>query len=346
MNNQLIAELLRDCLKYFFISFAASALFAPIMIELLYRFNQVRILKKTKLVSGESNELYMKIDHSEERNGTPNMGGILIWLIVPAIIAFTMDLSPLIRVFIIAFLLFGFWGFLDVFFTNTLRNNEKLRAMQESFEWRMGKLLLTIGLNVLVMILLKNTGLFGEISFGSFLTISVSPIVIGILSIISQFAIYTSELTDGIDGLLIGICMIMYSVFAIMLLVQGQYLFIPVIAIILGTLAVDLYFNIPPARFWNGGPGAMPLGFALFFIALVTNNIIPYFFIASVTWVIMFSSLLQIVSIRLFKKKIFKIAPLHHHFQAVGWPDYKVTMRFWLYTFVSSMLGLFISLVI
>jgi phospho-N-acetylmuramoyl-pentapeptide-transferase len=114
--------------------------------------------------------------------------------------------------------------------------------------------------------------------------------------------------------------------------------------IILGVLVVDLYFNIPPARFWNGGPGAMPLGFVFFFIGVVTNNLIPYFFITGMTWVIMFSSMTQLISLKFLKKRVFKIAPLHHHFQAVGWPQYKIVMRFWLFTAFSSIVGIYLGL--
>jgi phospho-N-acetylmuramoyl-pentapeptide-transferase len=114
--------------------------------------------------------------------------------------------------------------------------------------------------------------------------------------------------------------------------------------IVLGVLIVDLYFNIPPARFWNGGPGAMPLGFTFFFIALLTNNLIPFFFITGITWAIMLSSMIQLVSMKFFNKRVFKIAPLHHHFQAVGWPQYKIVMRFWLFTAFACIVGIYLGL--
>jgi phospho-N-acetylmuramoyl-pentapeptide-transferase len=194
------------------------------------------------------------------------------------------------------------------------------------------------------MFLLYQTGEFHSISLLNVLTISVSPILLIALSFLGQFAIYSAELTDGLDGLMTGIFTIVDVAFIVLLLIQGQYTYIPILMIILGVLVVDLYFNIPPARFWNGGPGAMPLGFTFFFIGLVTNNLIPYFFITGLTWVIMFSSLIQLVSMKFFKKRVFKIAPLHHHFQAVGWPQYKIVMRFWLFTAFASIVGIYIGL--
>ncbi|HOZ44884.1 MAG TPA: phospho-N-acetylmuramoyl-pentapeptide-transferase, partial [Candidatus Dojkabacteria bacterium] len=90
---------------------------------------------------------------------------------------------------------------------------------------------------------------------------------------------------------------------------------------------------------------AMPLGFTMFFVALVTNNLIPYIFMSSITWLIMLSSFIQIISLRFFKKRVFKIAPIHHHFQANGWPQYKVVMRFWLFTLATCILGFYLGII-
>jgi len=143
---------------------------------------------------------------------------------------------------------------------------------------------------------------------------------------------------------MIGIMTIITILFSFLLIVQGQFDFLPILAIILGVEIIDLYFNIPPARFWNGGPGAMPLGFAIFFIALATNNLLPYIFMSSITWLIMLSSFIQIISLRFFHKRVFKIAPIHHHFQANGWPQYKVVMRFWLFTLATCIMGFYLGI--
>jgi len=144
---------------------------------------------------------------------------------------------------------------------------------------------------------------------------------------------------------MIGIFSIINISMMVLLYLQGQYLFLPILAIILGTQIIDLYFNIPPARFWNGGPGAMPLGFTMFFVALVTDNIPAYFLMTSITWIIMASSAIQILSMKFFKKRVFKIAPIHHHLQANGWPQYKVVMRFWLFTILGCVVGIYVGLI-
>lgn len=339
-------DILKESLKYLFISTVVSALFAPILISILYKFNQVSGIKKTKLGSRDgTNSIFMRIMKTTQTNGTPNMGGVLIWIIVPIISYIFIPISAQLQALLIGFLLFGFWGFIDVaIFTNGFKNNPKIKAMQETFEWRLGKLIFTILLNIAVMYLLFNTNTFHSISLTSAITLSITPALLILLSILSQFAVYSGELTDGLDGLMVGIFTIIVSAMSVLLIVQQKYEYLPFLSIVLGVLVVDLYFNIPPARFWNGGPGAMPLAFAMFFIGLVTDNILPYFFMSSITWLIMLSSAVQILSMKFFHKRIFKIAPIHHHFQAVGWPQYKITMRFWLFTFLGCIVGIFIGL--
>jgi phospho-N-acetylmuramoyl-pentapeptide-transferase len=339
-------DVLKKGLETLFLATAISAIFAPIMISILYKFNQVSGLTKSKIGAGDGdNTLFMKIMKSSTTNGTPNMGGILIWIIVPLVILLTITMTPIVKVFLFGFLLFGFWGFIDVVvFTNGFKHNEKMRAFQETFEWRIGKLTFSILLNILVMWLLYRTGQFTSISLFDLLLINITPLILVIIGAVGQFAIYAAELTDGADGLMMGIFTIINFAFIFLLTIQGKYEFVPILFIILGVQVIDLYFNIPPARFWNGGPGAMPLGYTMFFVALVTNNIPAYFVMTSITWLIMASSAIQMFSMRFFKKRVFKIAPIHHHFQANGWPQYKVTMRFWLFTILTCIIGLYVGL--
>ncbi len=341
-------DILKQSLNYLFLASAVSILFAPIMIELLYRFNQVSSIKRSRIggIKDSNNSVFMKIMRVTKTNGTPNMGGVLIWIIVPVITYFTVEMTTTIEIFLLGFLLFGLWGFIDVVvFTNGAKNNEKIRVLQESFEWRLTKVIVTTLMSIGVMYLLYRNNLFPEFTFFRIAAISSAPAIVVATGIIGQFAVYSAELTDGLDGLLIGIFQIITASMMVLLLIQEQFAFLPILAIIEGVLFVDLYFNIPPARFWNGGPGAMPLGFAIFFIGVVTDNLLPYFAMTSVTWIIMFSSAVQILSMKLFGKRVFKIAPIHHHFQAVGWPQYKITMRFWLFTAFLSILGIYLGII-
>lgn len=341
-----MAEVLKDSLEKLFLATIASAIFAPVMISILYKFNQVSGIRKSKIGAGDGdNTLFMKIMNSATTNGTPNMGGILIWIVVPLMVFLLVPMTPIIKVFLFGFLLFGFWGFIDVvIFTNGFRHNERIRAFQETFEWRIGKLSFSIMLNVLVMYLLNRTGVFTSLSILNLFVINITPVILLIIATVGQFAIYAAELTDGADGLMMGIFTIINFAMILLLVVQQRYEFLPILCIILGVQIIDLYFNIPPARFWNGGPGAMPLGYTMFFVALITDNIPAYFVMSSITWLIMASSAIQMLSMRFLKKRVFKIAPIHHHFQANGWPQYKVTMRFWLFTIITSVIGVYVGL--
>lgn len=327
-----------------FLSFALSAAFAPLMIDLLYRFNQVAEHKKTKLGGGMGgdNSVFLK-DH-QHKNGTPNMGGIIIWVIVPLTILFMVPTSSFRTVFLVGFLLLGLWGFIDVVVTNHIKRNPELRTFQEKFIVRLVRFILSVFVSSFAIFLANHYGLIQFPDFISDNAVLVSLSLLA-LSIVSQFAVYSSEITDGLDGLMIGMFSIIYTAMGALLLIQGQYELLPIIGIVIGSAIIDLYFNIHPARFFNGGPSAMPLGFGAFFIALLTDNLIPYFIISSVTWTEMFSSMIQIISVRFFKRRVFKIAPIHHLFQAVGWPETKVVMRFWLATMVVSVLGIYVGVV-
>lgn len=338
--------ILKESLNYLLISTVVSVIFAPIMIGILYKFNQVSGLKKTQLGSRKgTNSMFMRIMNATKTNGTPNMGGILIWIVVPLITLIFATLTPLLKILLLGFVIFGLWGFIDVaIFTNGFKNNPKIKALQETFEWRLGKLIVATLLNTVIMYLLYKSGEFHSFTLFNTMIFSFTPLALIVAAVVGQFAIYSGELTDGLDGLMMGIFTIITSAFTVLLLVKGQTEFLPFLAILLGVQIVDLYFNIPPARFWNGGPGAMPIAFALFFIGLVSNNLPAYFLMTSITWLIMGSSAIQILSMKFFKKRVFKIAPIHHHFQAVGWPQYKVTMRFWLFTFFACILGIYVGL--
>ena len=110
-----MSEILKQSLQYLFLTIIVSSIFAPIMISILYKFNQVSGIKRSKIGAGEGdNTLFMKIMKSATTNGTPNMGGILIWIVVPLMVLLLVPLTPIIKVFLFGFILFGFWGFIDV----------------------------------------------------------------------------------------------------------------------------------------------------------------------------------------------------------------------------------------
>ena len=136
-----------------------------------------------------------------------------------------------------------------------------------------------------------------------------------------------------------------FSAYAIISFLQGKYDLAVFCAIIVGALLAFLWFNIKPARFFMGDTGAMSMGITLGVIAMLTNTPIILIVIGLVFVLESLSVIIQNISKKLrHGKKIFLSSPIHHHFEAKGWPEYKVVMRFWVIAGVSSALGVCIFL--
>ncbi len=150
--------------------------------------------------------------------------------------------------------------------------------------------------------------------------------------------------TDGLDGLAGGSLASAFSAYAVIALLQGREDLAVFCAVIVGTLLAFLWFNIYPARFIMGDTGAMSLGVTLGIVAMLTNGAFLLPIIGIVFVVEAVTTIIQILSKKIFKRKIFLIAPIHHHFEAKGWPEPKVVMRFWVVSWIGAGLGLIVAL--
>jgi phospho-N-acetylmuramoyl-pentapeptide-transferase len=149
---------------------------------------------------------------------------------------------------------------------------------------------------------------------------------------------------DGLDGLAGGTLLIAFVVYAVIAFALGRYELATFCGVIIGALLAFLWFNIPPARFYLGDTGAMSLGVTLGVIAMLTNSSLLLIFIGLVFLMESLSVIIQILSKKLRGRKIFLSAPVHHHFQAIGWPEAKVVMRFWVIQAIGAAIGLMIFL--
>lgn len=152
------------------------------------------------------------------------------------------------------------------------------------------------------------------------------------------------NITDGMDGLAGGIAISSFGAFGVIAALQGLFMISGFCFTVIGALLAYLWFNIPPARFLMGDVGSFALGTSLGVVAMLTDTlfllpIIAFVFVAETGSVI-----LQLGSKKLFKKRIFKASPIHHHFEAMGWPKTKVTMRFWIVGQVCAVLGVALAL--
>ncbi len=152
------------------------------------------------------------------------------------------------------------------------------------------------------------------------------------------------NISDGLDGLSGGLLSTAFGVFAVIALLQGNFGIAGFCVTILGALLSYLWFNIYPARFFMGDVGSFALGVALGVVAMLTNSLFILPVIGIVFVIEAGSSLIQIISKKFFHRKVFISAPLHHHLEAKGWPETKVTMRFWVIGNVAAVLGLILAL--
>lgn len=151
--------------------------------------------------------------------------------------------------------------------------------------------------------------------------------------------------TDGLDGLAGGLTLASFGAFATIAFVQGNYNLAAFCGVIVGALISFLWFNINPARFFMGDTGAMSLGIALGVVAMLTGYPLLLPIIGFLYLVESLSVIIQLLSKKIRKKKVFLSAPIHHHFEAMGWPETKIVMRFWLLSGIFAVLGLIIAII-
>lgn len=156
---------------------------------------------------------------------------------------------------------------------------------------------------------------------------------------------FSANETDGLDGLAGGTLLIAFAAYTVIAFVTGRFDLAVFTASIIGALLAFLWFNVYPAKFFMGDTGVMPLGVTLGIIAMLTNSAFFLPFIAFIPAIESASVLLQVTSKKLTGRKIFVSSPLHHHFEGSGWPETNVTMRFWIIAAVMAAIGLILWLI-
>lgn len=207
------------------------------------------------------------------------------------------------------------------------------------------------------MILITLVGLLGGWYFAVKLGMTeiqvpfMGEIGIGVAGMILLFAfavVATSNavnISDGLDGLAGGLMMIAYGAFGVIAMLQGHWELGAFCLTVVGWLLSYVWFNVPPARFMMGDTGSFALGAGLGVVAMMTDAFLLLPVIGIVLVIEAGSSLLQMTSKKLFKKKIFISAPIHHHLEAKGWGEAKIVMRFWVIAGIFAIIGIFIAVV-
>ena len=164
------------------------------------------------------------------------------------------------------------------------------------------------------------------------------------LFVIVMLASWSSGVVDGLDGLSGGVFSSIFGAFTIIALAQGKADLATFCATIGGSLLAFLWFNIPPAKFYMGETGVMGLTSVIAVVAFLTDSIVVLPIIAGVLVMEVGSIIIQLLSKKYLGKKVWACTPIHHHFEAKGWPKHNITMRFWIISIVFAVLGTAIRL--
>lgn len=337
------------------IVFVLGIALAPILTHYLYKFHAWKKKSgKENGIGGGGTPIFNAL-HKEREISTPRMGGILIWATTLITAIGLMVLS-------------GFFGgiFTQLNFINRSQTWLPLVALSvgatvglidDLLEVRSGRGGLRLRTRLLIVGLM---GLFAAWWFYTKLDVSSIGIPFaGQLNlhwlfipffILVTLVVYAGGTIDGIDGLSGGVFSTIFMVYAGIAFVQGQVSLAAFSATIAGATLAFLWFNIPPARFYMSETGSMALTLALSIIAFSADAlgdgvgvaVLPIIAFPLIATAI--TTLLQVLSKKLLGRKIFLVAPIHHHFEAIGWPPYKVTMRYWVITILFGILGLSLAL--
>jgi len=280
--------------------------------------------------------------HSHKK-GTPTMAGVLFWLIT-AILTFLFNLTRSETFLPLAFLVSaGCLGAVDDIVN--IKGLGKIKGLGVKVKLALQLIITGFGAYWFTFKLswtsfhIPGGGIFGLPT-----TVELGYWYIPIFIVVVTFIMNAVDITDGLDGLLAGSIIPPLGVLATLAFFQGNVSLTIFLSTLIGSLLAFLWFNIHPARFFMGGTGAFALGAVLAVSALLTNSLVILPIIGFLFFVEGFSSILQVIAKKFFQKKIFLSAPIHHHFQAIGWPEPKIVMRFWIISLVMSIIGLTIGL--
>ena len=346
---------LRDFISAFnlfrYITFrAAMACLTAFVLSLIFGGPLIRKLKSLKVGEKINKADSLKLDDlHRHKESTPTMGGILI---LGAVIVSTLlwaDISNhFIWIVLFSTLWLGLTGFMDDYLKQVKKKAAGLRpGLKLASQVILG---LTLGI-ILIMISRDNVKL--DIPFLKGAAFDLDGLYILFVILVISGSSNAVNLTDGLDGLAIGIVVMVGIAFSILTYVSGNinlsnYLLIPYIkgageltifcASIIGAGLGFLWFNCYPASIFMGDVGSLALGGAIGTVALLIKKEMLLVIVGGIFVLEALSVILQVGSFKLTKKRIFRIAPLHHHFQFLNWPENKVIVRFWI---IAGLLALF-----
>ncbi|MCA9375434.1 MAG: phospho-N-acetylmuramoyl-pentapeptide-transferase [Candidatus Doudnabacteria bacterium] len=330
------------------LAFGISVLLTPVMTHFLYKYK----LGKNIRTSGAP----VFTEMHQKKQGTPTMGGILIWLttaLLTGLFWLLATLFPDVEMLqrmnflsraetylpIAAMLFAAALGIVDDVM-NIFKIGPKGGGLR--MKHRLFLYLIVAVVAALWFYFKLDWDVLHVPGVGDF---SIGWWAIPLFIFVIVAASFSANEADGLDGLAGGILLACFGAYGVISYAQGKVALAIFCAAIIGGLLSFLWFNIFPARFFMGDTGSMSLGVTLGILAMLTNTILVLPIIAFPLVIESASVLIQIPYKKMTGKKIFHSTPIHHHFEAIGWPETKVTMRFWIIATISAALGLVVGLV-
>ncbi|MGM0750336.1 MAG: phospho-N-acetylmuramoyl-pentapeptide-transferase [Bacillota bacterium] len=309
-------------------AFLITVLLAPVFIPFLRR------LKFGQSIRDEGPQSHQK------KTGTPTMGGI-VFLVSIVITTFVMigkysEPGPETYLMILVTVGFGLLGFLDDFIKVVMKRNLGLTSKQ--------KLLGQIVISVIFYLIFKQNDFPTTVSIpltdfsfelGWFYCLFIIFWLVGFSNAVN--------LTDGLDGLVSGTSAIAFGALAVLAWNQSQYDVAIFGVAVVGAVLGFLVFNAHPAKVFMGDTGSLALGGAIATIAILTKLEIILILIGGVFVIETLSVILQVASFKTTGKRIFKMSPLHHHYELVGWSEWRVVVTFWTVGLLFAVLGIYIE---
>jgi phospho-N-acetylmuramoyl-pentapeptide-transferase len=322
------------------LAFILGIVLTPFLTDFLFR---TKLGKNIREESWDSSKTPVFSKFHQHKQGTPTMAGILFWIIT-AILTLAFNLTREETFLPLAFLVSaGLLGAIDDI--ANIRGIGKVKGLGAKL--KLGLQLVIAGFGAYWFTFKLDWTSFhipGGAIWGLPTDIELGYWYIPIFMLLVIFIMNAVDITDGLDGLLAGSIIPPLGVLSALALVQDNISLAIFMSTLIGALMAFLWFNIHPARFFMGGTGAFALGAVLAVGAMLTNSLVILPIIGFLFFVEGFSSIIQLISKKCFKKKIFLAAPIHHHFQALGWSETKIVMRFWIISLVMSVVGLTIGL--
>lgn len=339
------------------LAFIIAFLITPLWTYILYKYKWgIRI--KTNSVDGSKLSIVSALH--EKKSGTPTMGGVIVWITVGLLVIASHYLFPLLaelcdtrfvarldffsrkQVWLPLFFLVaaGLLGMIDDYMSIKNIGQNKGGGMRFAirFWW------------LFVLAALGSWWFYDKLGWDTLHLPSIGDFSLGLWYIplfifVVLFAAISSNETDGLDGLNGGVLVMGFASFALIAFMQNKVDLASFCAAVSGALLAFLWFNVYPARFFMGDTGAISLGTTLGVVALLTNSVVSLFIIVAIYSLESGSAAVQLLSKRFFKRKVFLAAPIHHHFEALGWPETKVVARAWIFTAITSLLGLIVGII-